>query len=215
MAKLYIENMLGENEKILMSSRQHWFVLARSITLEVFAILVIFIATIAGAFTVAASGQIYVFSIIGVGLVFLSVPIISMARDILIWSHRQYIITNWRVIQVAGIFNKNVLDSSLDKINDVKMSQSMLGRSFGYGDIEILTASEEGINLFRMIDEPVRFKTAMINAKEAALHRIDAPATPGSDIPGLLAQLGDLHQKGILTEEEFQEKKGLLLAKLK
>ena len=37
------------------------------------------------------------------------------------------------------------------KVNDVKMEQSFLGRLLGYGDIEILTASELGVNLFRRI----------------------------------------------------------------
>ncbi len=216
MAKMYIENLLGENEKILVSSRQHWFVVARAIAFESFAILVIFIAMVVGAIMVQSYAQGYLIAVIGVGLLFTLVPVASMARDVMRWSHHQYFITNWRVIQVSGIFNKNVLDSSLDKINDVKLTQSFLGRTFGYGDIEILTASEEGDNLFRQIDEPVRFKTAMTNAKEAALRRKDTPPTSSEpDIPTMLTQLGELRQKGILTEDEFQAKKTLLLAKLK
>ena len=214
MAKMYIENLLGENEKILVSARQHWFVVARAVAFEITAMIIIFIAMGIGASIVWAKDPNYVYWIIGIGLLFTLVPVASMARDILIWSHHQYYITNWRVIQVAGIFNKHVLDSSLDKINDVKLTQSALGRMFGFGDIEILTASEEGDNLFRLIDEPVRFKTAMTNAKESAIRRKDAPAAETS-ITDMLSQLGDLRQKGILTETEFQEKKALLLAKLK
>ncbi len=52
-------------------------------------------------------------------------------------------------MQISGIFNKSVIDSSLEKVNDIKMDQSALGRMFGYGDIEILTASELGVNLFK------------------------------------------------------------------
>jgi len=217
MAKMYIENLLGENEKILVSARQHWFVVARAITLEISVILIIFIAMIVGTTTVWASGMNFVYATFAVGLLCTLVPIASMARDIMIWSHHQYYITNWRVIQVSGIFNKAVLDSSLDKINDVKLTQSALGRMFGYGDIEILTASAEGDNLFRLIDDPVRFKTAMTNAKENALRRKDMPAAAPAEqsIPALLAQLGELRTKGVLTEAEFQEKKALLLAKLK
>jgi uncharacterized membrane protein YdbT with pleckstrin-like domain len=68
-----------------------------------------------------------------------------MINDILVWSHHQYIVTNWRVLQISGIFNKNVIDSSLEKVNDVKMTQSFFGRIFNYGNVEILTASELGV----------------------------------------------------------------------
>ena len=90
----------------------------------------------------------------------------SMLRDILIWWNRQYIITSLRVIQISGVINKNLTDSSLEKVNDVKLSQSIVGRLFDYGDVEILTASELGVNLFRRIGNPVGFKTAMVNAKQ-------------------------------------------------
>jgi hypothetical protein len=40
-------------------------------------------------------------------------------------------------------------------VNDVKLSQSFWGRLFDYGDIEILTASEVGANVFRSIGDPI------------------------------------------------------------
>ena len=70
-----------------------------------------------------------------------------MLRDILIWWNRQYIITSLRVIQISGVINKNLTDSSLEKVNDVKLSQSIVGRLFDYGNVEILTASEVGCQL--------------------------------------------------------------------
>ena len=140
-----------------------------------------------------------------------------MTRDFLIWYNRQYIVTNRRVIQTSGVFSKDVVDSSLEKVNDVKLSQSFWGRLFDYGDIEILTASEVGANVFRSIGEPIKFKTAMLNAKErmgfdGELGVQAAHVT--QDIPSLIARLDDLRQKGILSEAEFQQKKAELLAKM-
>ena len=213
MAKLYIENLLGENERIIHSARQHWFVLASSIVFEIVVILIVFALTITTIMQQWLHGAIA--GLVG-GLLML-IPIGTMTRDILIWSNHQYYVTNWRVIQISGIINKNVIDSSLDKVNDVKMAQSFFGRIFGYGEIEILTASELGVNLFRRIEDPIRFKTAMLNAKESAVRRSPqlSSSSPASDVPAMIAQLGDLRQKGILTEEEFQQKKNDLLAKLK
>jgi len=140
-----------------------------------------------------------------------------MIHDVLIYTHHEYIVTNRRVIQLSGILNKQVIDSSLEKVNDVKMAQSALGRVFNYGDVEILTASELGVNLFRRIENPVQFKTAMLNAKarlESGEHW-DAPAPAASDnVPALLAQLATLRQQGVLTDEEFQQKKAQLLTKI-
>src|SRR5215213_6812884 len=139
-----------------------------------------------------------------------------MVRVFLVWYNRQYIVTNRRVIQISGLFSKDVVDSSLEKVNDVKMSQSFFGRLFDYGDIEILTASEVGANVFRSIGEPVRFKTAMLNAKERLGFDGDlaVQAHTTADVPSLIAGLDDLRRRGIISEMEFQQKKTELLAKM-
>jgi hypothetical protein len=110
--------------------------------------------------------------------------------------------------------NKSVIDSSLEKVNDIKMVQSALGRLFDYGDVEILTASELGVNLFRRITDPVKFKTAMLNAK-ARLEKVDVQPPQGmADIPSTIERLDQLRKQGALTDEEFQRLKNELLAKL-
>ena len=206
MAKSYIQSMLGENERVLLVTRQHWFVLFSAITAEIFITLVI----VAG---VSVATIYYPPAAFGFVLVF--VPLLSALRDILIWSNHEYLVTNRRVIQISGIFNKNVVDSSLEKVNDVKMSQSFFGRMFDYGDVEILTASEIGVNLFRRIGDPVKFKTAMLNAKEKlGFAEAGAHVQRAGDIPALIAELDELRKKGIVTEAEFQKKKAELLAKM-
>lgn len=209
MAKTYLENLLSQNEKILLSTRQHWFTLASAIFFEIAAIIIIFAATV----TSAIFFQEYALIIAAVGFILMLIPIGTMTRDILMWTNHQYLVTNRRVMQLSGVINKSVIDSSLEKVNDVKMEQSALGRMFGYGDIEILTASEMGVNLFKKIEDPVGFKTAMLNAKETLeMIGIEKPREEG--IPELIASLETLRQQGILTNEEFQQKKAELLAKI-
>ncbi len=223
MASHYLQSLLGEREKIILVTRHHWFVLARSIFVEAVAILVIFVATVVGSIALgrASTGSPFVYIVPLLGFLILLIPIVSAMRDVLIWTHHQYIITNLRVMQIDGVFNKNVIDSSLDKVNDIKMSQSAFGRMFGYGDIEILTASELGVNLFKRIDNPVKFKAALINAKAYLEHAgEEEPApTPAAedkmDIPVMISKLADLRTQGVLTENEFQAKKAELLSKLK
>jgi uncharacterized membrane protein YdbT with pleckstrin-like domain len=157
MAKSYLESLLAQNEKIEVVARQHWFMLVRWIFLEIILILVIgIVATVAAVFFLPAA----------VLYLLLLIPVITLIRDTLIWWNRQYVITSRRVIQVSGTFNKRVTDSSLEKVNDVKMVQSFFGRLFNFGDLEILTASEAGIDKLSWLANPVHFKTSMLDAKE-------------------------------------------------
>lgn len=210
MAKDYLEEMLGEHEHILLRARKHWSVLFGNIALEIVLIAVLIIAIIVLL-------PIVVFPVAPLGFFLVLVPLIGMTRDFLIWYNRQYIVTNRRVIQTSGVFSKDVVDSSLEKVNDVKLSQSFWGRLFDYGDIEILTASEVGANVFRSIGEPIKFKTAMLNAKERLGFEDELGVQANrvaNDIPTLIARLDDLRKRGVITETEFQEKKTELLAKM-
>ncbi len=209
MAKSYLESLLGEQEKIILVSRQHGFILGSAIFIEITLILIILAVTVVAAISFQPLTAI----VVAIGFIVLLLPVISMVRDILIWSNRQYIVTNRRVMQISGVINKNVIDSSLEKVNDVKMEQSAFGRVFDYGDVEILTASELGVNLFSRIENPIRFKTAMLNAKEQLEHGMDPGARLGN-IPAMIAKLGELRQQGIITEQEFQSKKTELLEKM-
>jgi uncharacterized membrane protein YdbT with pleckstrin-like domain len=210
MPKSYIENLLGDQERIIHVTRQHWSMLVKSIVLEILLIFIIIAIAIVTTFFFSQ----YNWLIAITGAVVLLIPLATMIRDVLDWSNRRYIVTNRRVIQISGVFSKDVTDSSLEKVNDVKLDQSFLGRLFDYGDIEILTASELGANLFKRIGEPIRFKTAMINAKEQLEHGGESGFKEAVNLPEMIAELDQLRQKGILTEEEFQNKKKELLKKI-
>ncbi len=161
----------------------------------------------------------------------------ELLRQLLDWLNERYIITNRRVMEVKGIINKHVRDSALEKVNDVDLQQSVIGRVLGYGTVQIITGSDIGVNMFRRIANPVRFKRAMLNAKEG-LHaeafdvvpvrevpvapaapdvkpEFDKPSPPAStSVTDLIVELAELRQKGIISEEEFQAKKKQLLERL-
>jgi uncharacterized membrane protein YdbT with pleckstrin-like domain len=206
MATNYLEGLLGEHEKVLLETHQHWFVLFGKIFLELLLIAVI----IGGSLVAYAFYPVAIY-----GLILVLVPLVGILSDVMVWRNKAYVVTNRRVIQIAGVFNKDVIDSSLEKVNDVKMSQSFLGRMFGFGDIEILTASELGVNLFHQIADPVDFKTAMLNARERlGFEEMGMAAHAIEDIPSMIEKLDVLRKRGILSEAEFQQKKAELLAKM-
>ncbi len=215
MAKGYIQRMLAQGERIQVITRQHWFVVASAIFFESVLILISIIALVAGVFfTHLASIYKLIIFLACMGIIIIMG--LSMLRDYMIWWNRQFIITSLRVIQISGVINKNLTDSSLEKVNDVKLSQSVLGRIFGFGDVEILTASEIGVNLFHRIGNPVGFKTAMVNAKQELEQNVGGGGAvrEREDVPSLIAQLDQLHKQGVLTDEEFARKKQELLSKM-
>ena len=216
----YVSKMLGEDEEILLTTRQHSLVLFGNILLEIF-LIALFSVAISLVFILAVPTGIWVAAVWLIGAILLLFPLIGLVHDVLVWANKQFIITSRRVIQVSGIINKNVTDSSLEKVNDVKMVQSFWGRLLNYGDLEILTASELGVNVFRKIGNPVNVKTTMLNAKNRLGDDDDSgrmkprnKSVPAAvAVPDMLQELDVLRQKGIITEEEFQAKKKELLAR--
>jgi uncharacterized membrane protein YdbT with pleckstrin-like domain len=209
MANRYLINLLGENEQILFVTRQHWLVLMGEILSEmVLAVALCFLITLIWMFWLPNP-------LVPLGYLLLLLPMVSLLRDLLIWRNRQYIVTNWRVIQITGIFNKEVSDSSLEKVNDVRLEQTFWGRILNYGNIEILTASELGVSKFNMVGRPIRLKTAMLNAKENLNQgNADFGKRSEGELVDLIAQLDSLRKHGVLSEKEFQQKKDDLLARI-
>ena len=209
MTDSYLKNQLGENEQIIFVTRQHWLVLLGQILAK--SVLALGLAIL-----ITLIWRIWLpHPLVPLAYLLLLLPLLGMLGNVLIWASRQYIVTNWRVIQISGVFSKEVADSSLEKVNDVKLEQSFLGRLLDYGDLEILTASELGVNQFTQVGQPVRLKTAMLNAKEKLEHGQTGLGNRSEvDIAGPIEQLDNLRGQGLLTEKEFQQQKEQVLAKL-
>ena len=208
----YVNSLMGANENVLVLERQHWFVwVPRLIFCLILIAVISAISVLAAPFT---SG-------IGMfGLVLNIIPVWMFLRVFLDWVNETYIVTNRRIIQTEGVVNKSVIDSSLEKINDVVLSQSVLGRIMDYGNLEILTGSELGLNKLERIQSPVKFKIAMLNAKEAMRDLTDiddmgkGSTARRNDIPTMIANLDDLRKRGLITEAEFQEKRAKLMSEI-
>jgi uncharacterized membrane protein YdbT with pleckstrin-like domain len=216
----YLEDLMGKNEQIVLITRPHWITIVGALLINGFLVLLLLgIGVLSSLFL----GPLAWIGLAVVGVIAL-VPLWRLVSDWLHWLNDLYVVTNRRIIQAQGIINKHVIDSSLEKINDVVLTQSALGRMLGYGDLQILTGSEIGVNLLRRIAEPVRFKTEMLNQKEAmgqmgafevkAQRTLAAAPPTAGDIPELIAELDELRKKGLITEAEFQEKKAKLLSQI-
>lgn len=228
----YIDNLLGRDEHVLYVGRQHMFILIGNIVAELTLIALLIAAGVVSQIAFRNGGPVVAGLAMGqiilvVFVVISAVILISAFFDYLRWSSTEYIVTNHRVVRVRGVFNKETVDSSLDKINDIELRQSVLGRMFDYGDIEILTASETGVNMLRKIAHPLEFKRAMMDAKQQYMHGFGyydphevapyvegAPQVATQDIDQTLSKLADLRDRGLLSPQEFEDKKRELLSRI-
>jgi hypothetical protein len=159
----YADTLLSTGERITHRVRQHWLVLVWGARIPIAAIigsLLLLILSSAARPSGLASDLLSLLT----AVLFLG-GLAFLAWATLQYLNTEFVLTNRRVVQVQGVVNKRATDSSLEKINDAVLTQSIFGRILGFGDLDVLTAAEAGIERFRMIIDPIGFKRAMLDAK--------------------------------------------------
>ena len=190
----FTASLLSDGERIIVERRQHWLVLVDRSKLAILGLVVaLLIFIFRGNLGNDGIGGGLNFVLGWVVLALVVYAVVVFVYQYLHWVNDAFIVTSRRVIQVQGILNKQALDSSLEKINDAVLTENIFGRMFGFGDLEILTASDSGIDRMHMLVDASGFKRSMTEAKhdlelEVSSGRIPspplrAPAAPGMD-PG-------------------------------
>lgn len=208
----YLDRLLAPGERVVVRTRRHAVVLLRGIGAALFLILagLLLAIYVGGVGRFSEPARLWAWGGVGLAGIGLLVALPAWLR----WRSEEFLVTERRVIQLEGVFAKRVLDSSLDKVNDVRLSQSLAGRLLGFGTIEILTASEGGINRLDQVPDPLAFKHAMMAARgggsAAGPAAIAAAAAPASTA-GRLAELEELKRRGLITEDEYRAKRAAIL----
>lgn len=144
------------------------------------------------------------------------------------WKVNIWVVTNFRVIDEAGLFTHYAKESPLDKINNVSYDQTVGGRLFNYGHVEIQTAAEAGATDYYNVNHPKRLKdtitaaqadyknwqyssqatqmAAALDARSASAIKADAP-----QVAQELERLFELKMKGALSDDEYNRAKARLL----
>jgi hypothetical protein len=239
----YLDKRLATGEEPLRREHQHWFVVVADARYAIYAWVVALALILIGQTVLRNNDGIT--PIIGwVAVVLVIGGLLYFAWQLLRWQNEEFVVTSRRVLQTEGVINKQVIDSSLEKINDAILTESIFGRIFGFGDLEILTASETGISRLRMLRDADGFKRSMLDAKhELELELSGARPMPGPAIrsaasvvpgghpapaaapasrPGMsaeevtrtLASLADLRDRGAISAEEYETKKADLLGRI-
>jgi uncharacterized membrane protein YdbT with pleckstrin-like domain len=145
---------LKNNESIVLVTNLHWyFLLVPFLAVGVMMVLAV----------VSYIKWNYPYEILLVLLLFgsgtIALKIFARSRDI-------FVLTNMRLIDEVGVFSVSVKENQLDKINNVSYRQSLMGRIFGFGDVEIQTAAERGSIVYNGLKNPKEFCEALTTAQE-------------------------------------------------
>lgn len=228
----FVEKLLAREERVLLEARRHPLFmvlnagpyLVGAIVVWILAILsFVFIPSVAGV----DLGMIFGLILLAVSLV----PLVIGTYRILYWWRERYIVTSYRIIQVEGLMNRRMYDSALEKVNDVVMSQSLFGRMFNYGTINIVTGSDAAINDIAGVSKPFEFKRSLMDAKmdfggrglddDGFQTRRVVPGQQGTDdantdkLPEIRSEqdqsraviaLTELRNSGVISDAEFNEK---------
>ncbi|HMK04369.1 MAG TPA: PH domain-containing protein [Ferruginibacter sp.] len=201
---------LKKDEKILLITRQHWL----RLVLPFFAWLLLSVLLIwwlnnLTAYIIALVAALY--------------PLYEYIN----WRHNIWSVTNLRVIDETGFFTRYSKESPLDKINNVEYDQSLWGRLFGYGNVDIQTAAELGETKYDLIHHPKLLKDTITLAQEEykkmqisnqatqlaeAIARTNTSGRPSQQmIADELHKLFELMQKGAITQDEYAAQKNRLM----
>ncbi len=197
----FARDQLLPGESLIAVTRQHKIVLLRPILINIVSFVVFFV--------LAAYVHRYWLLILYIA------PAAYLFWESLVWRGREYAVTDHRVVKQDGVFSISSFDASLDKVNNVFHEQSLIGRLLKYGTVGLETASEEGTTVFSYIPKPVEFKGKIVRQRE--MYRSVAGISTGSaaqNIPQMIEDLASLRDRGIITPQEFEQKKKSLLDKL-
>jgi uncharacterized membrane protein YdbT with pleckstrin-like domain len=200
-----------KDEKILLITRQHWL----RLVLPFFAWFLLAVTLILWLKDNT------------IGIIIILVSALYPLLEYLSWRHNLWCVTSLRVVDETGFFTRYSKESPLDKINNVEYDQTVWGRLFGFGNVDIQTAAELGETKYQLIHHPKLLKDTITHAQEEykkmqisnqatqfaeAIARINPAAQPSQQmIADELHKLFELMQKGAITQEEFVAQKKKLM----
>ena len=206
-----MRTQLKKDEKLLIIIRQHWI----KLMLPIFAWLLLAILLL----VFVKNSKI--------DLIIILLTAIYPMIEYINWKYNLWAVTNMRVVDESGFFTRYSKESPLDKINNVEYDQPILGRIFGYGNVDIQTAAEMGETKYQLIHHPKLLKDTITHAQEEykkiqissqatqlaeAIARTNKATAPSQQmIADELHKLFELVQKGAITQEEYLVQKGKLM----
>lgn len=155
---LEVPRYLLPGENLVVTVHRHWIVLVQSLLLPA----LLAVAVLAVALAVALPGEARLL----VTLAGLAVAGLWMILGWVRWSSTSLTVTDHRVLLETGILSRESKVIPLDRVQDVATRQSLAGRLFGYGDVEIDAAGATGSELLDHVPNPHQLRDEVFAVSE-------------------------------------------------
>lgn len=213
----YVDSNLMPGEEVLFRPRYHPIRFLPGIAGMVVGIAV---AVVGGIFkdtpTLQGSSML-----LYVGLGIVALALIGIGWRALVDSFDEFAVTSHRVIRKTGFLHRSVRQIPLDRVQDLNVRSTLGGRWFSYGDVELQTAGTDGTIVFPRIQQPEEFRNVLFMHRSAPdAGRLGGPVPVAPPVPGRssvearLKDLDALHKQGLLSDDEYQEKRKSLIQEL-
>jgi len=171
----------GEN--LVLKQHPHWVTVVGSVFLP--AVLVVAVAIL--DFTLLSpniQAGIYVPHL----RTFLSLGVVALALIWLIavwisWQSIVYTLTDQRIMIQTGVFSRQEKIIPIDRVQDCSTRQTVLGRVFGYGRVEIDAAGAQGAEVLQYLPKPGEFRDQVFVLSEKRRGGGIAAAPSGAQVP--------------------------------
>lgn len=207
----YPRNELSHGEQVVLDLRPHWWYFARPIA-------ALLAAMVVGILALAVNVPDGVSIVAGI-LILLALG--WLAFTYVVWATTNFVVTTDRLISRSGVLTRQGIEIPLERVNTVFFRQNLWERFIRSGDLEIESASEQGSSKFTDIRRPLNVQNEIYRQMESnenrKFDRVGQNLGAGGgavSIPDQIQKLDDLRRNGVLTEEEFAEKKADLLRRL-
>ena len=151
-------NELMPGETLVMKEHQHWIVMIKPLLLPIALVILVSLLdvfqTIPSDYRILAT--LAAVALLGVWLIVVWIR----------WNSRSFTITDRRVILDTGVVSRASKVIALDRVQDIATNQSLLGRVFGYGRIEIDSAGAAGAEVLSALPHPQRFRDEVFGRAE-------------------------------------------------
>lgn len=148
----YVSRTLGTKERVLYLTGYHWLYWIGT-------------AIISAPFIMVAVGGL---PYEGLDYLYLALAVIPFAYGAYYFVHGialEVAVTTDRFVKKTGLVSITSEEVSLDKIEEVNVSESILGRIFGYGNVDVHGTGAGAIHV-TMVNDPVRLRREIQSARE-------------------------------------------------
>jgi uncharacterized membrane protein YdbT with pleckstrin-like domain len=147
----YLDKILQPDERIVAVGKKHWIIYLPGLGVLILALLVEAGLAIAPHLS---------FAIQVVAAIIALLALVLLAREWFSQWTTEIVVTNRRVVYKRGFISRFTREMNMEKIESVAVDQTLLGRVFGYGTVDI-RGTGAGFEQLRGIASPLALRNAI------------------------------------------------------